>query len=128
MTTQPAPIPSEADQSTQQSFTNATPAPSKNLSTLASDLNLSTSERRRLFGRHAKHPDDINIAHFNMDAEYASNEQARQAGETIEHRAVKSIAPGKHSLQQLVNNARSQQEGLEDKWAEGRRKRGKGPA
>ncbi|KAK5174517.1 uncharacterized protein LTR77_001597 [Saxophila tyrrhenica] len=101
------------------------PAPSNNLSSLASDLNLSNAERRRLFGSHAK-GGDINIAHFNMDAEYASNEQLRQAGEVVEHKAVKSIAPGKHSLQQLVNNARSQQENLEDKWAEGRRERGEG--
>ena len=59
-----------------------------------------------------------------MDSEYAANEQLRQAGEVVEHRAVKSIAPGKHSLQQLVNNARSQQENLEDKWAAGRAARG----
>lgn len=93
------------------------------LQSVASDLNLTPAQRRQLFGRNAKDT-DINITHFNMDNEYAANEQARQAGEVVEHRAVKSIAPGKHSLQQLVNNARTQQGGLEDKWAEGRRERG----
>ena len=59
-----------------------------------------------------------------MDSEYAANEHARQTGDAVEHRAVKAIAPGKHSLQQLVNNARTQQGAMEDKWAEGRRERG----
>jgi hypothetical protein len=101
------------------------PVNSDSLQSLASDLNLTPAQRRQLFGRKAK-DGDINIAHFDMDAEYASNEQLRQAGEVVEHKAVKSIAPGKHSLQQLVNNARSQQENLEDKWAEGRMNRGEG--
>lgn len=93
------------------------------LSSIASDLNLTPAERRQLFGRNAKNT-DINITHFNTDSEYAANEELRQAGEVVEHRAVKSIAPGKHSLQQLVNNARTQQDAMEDKWAEGRRERG----
>jgi hypothetical protein len=95
------------------------------LDSLAGSLNLTAAQRRQLFGRNSK-GGEVNIAHFNMDAEYASNEQLRQAGEVVEHKAVKSIAPGKHSLQQLVNNARSQQDNLEDKWAEGRRERGEG--
>lgn len=111
-------------QPSQQSDIPAANAPAPNsLEAVAADLNLTTAQRRHLFGRHGK---DVpaNIAHFNMDSEYAANEQLRQSGETIEHRAVKSIAPGKHSLQQLVNNARSNQESIEDKWAEGRRNRG----
>jgi len=59
-----------------------------------------------------------------MDAEYRSNRQMAAAGETFEHRAVKAIAPGKHSLTQLVNNVKSQGDALEDKWADGRRKKG----
>lgn len=107
----------------------ANPPPSSNsnpntLSSLATDLNLTPAQRRQLFGRGTANAKDANIAHFNMDSEYAANEQARQTGEVVEHRAVKAIAPGKHSLQQLVNNARTQQGGLEDKWAEGRRERG----
>lgn len=108
---------------TQTQPTDPQPSDPNSLHSIASDLNLTPAQRRQLFGRHAKDA-DINIAHFNMDSEYADNEQARRAGEVVEHRAVKSIAPGKHSLQQLVNNARTQQGGLEDKWAEGRRERG----
>lgn len=95
------------------------------LQSVADSMNLTPAQRRQLFGRNSKNQ-DINVANFNLDAEYASNEQLRQAGETVEHRAVKAIAPGKHSLQQLVNNARTQQEGLEDKWAAGRQSRGEG--
>lgn len=94
------------------------------LSSLATDLNLTSAQRRQLFGRGNANAKDANVAHFNMDSEYTANEQARQSGDVVEHRAVKAIAPGKHSLQQLVNNARTQQGGLEDKWAEGRRERG----
>ncbi len=97
------------------------------LKSLTSDLNLTPAQRRQLFGRHAKEG-DVNIAHFNMENEYAANEQLRQAGEVVEHRAIKAIAPGKHSLQQLVNNARTQQDAIEDKWAQGRKDRGEGGA
>ena len=95
------------------------------LQSAVSDLNLTPAQQRQLFGRHGQNQ-DVNITHFNLDSEYAANEQLRQAGEVVEHRAVKAIAPGKHSLQQLVNNARSQQDGLEDKWAAGRQARGEG--
>jgi hypothetical protein len=98
---------------------------SNSLQSIASDLDLTPAQRRQLFGRHGQNQ-DINITHFNLESEYAANEQLRQAGEVVEHRAVKAIAPGKHSLQQLVNNARSQQDGLEDKWAAGRQARGEG--
>jgi len=96
-------------------------APAGSLEAVASDLNLTAAQRRQLFGRGGG---NAQVAHFSMDNEYAANEQIRQSGETVEHRAVKSIAPGKHSLQQLVNNARSNQESIEDKWAEGRRNQG----
>ncbi|KAK4540194.1 hypothetical protein LTR36_009692 [Oleoguttula mirabilis] len=108
----------------QESESAAIPAaPANSLEAVAADLNLTPAQRRQLFGRHGDKA-AVNIAHFNMDSEYAANEQIRQAGETAEHRAVKSIAPGKHSLQQLVNNARSNQDSIEDKWAEGRRNQG----
>ncbi|EGP88703.1 unnamed protein product [Zymoseptoria tritici ST99CH_1A5] len=97
--------------------------PTPSLEAVASDLNLTPAQRRQLFGRGGK---DVNITHFNMDSEYASNEQMRQAGEVVEHRAIKTIAPGKHSLQQLVNNARTQKDAMEDKWAEGKKNRGEG--
>nr|OQO18224.1 hypothetical protein B0A51_13219 [Rachicladosporium sp. CCFEE 5018] len=102
------------------------PAPLTNANTLsdiASDMNLTPAQRRQLFGRHGA-PETLTVTHFNMDAEYASNRELLEKGEAVQHRAVKAVAPGKHSLQQLVNNVKSQEEALEDKWAEGRRNRG----
>lgn len=96
------------------------------LTSVASDLNLTAAQKRHLFGRNGNK--DVNITHFNMDSEYAHNEKLRQDGEVTEHRAVKAIAPGKHSLQQLVNNAKTQKDGLEDAWAEGKKNRGEGSA
>ncbi|KAF7188902.1 hypothetical protein HII31_09825 [Pseudocercospora fuligena] len=100
-----------------------TPADPNSLEAVAADMNLTPAQRRQLFGRQGK---GANVTHFNLDAEYRKNEELRAAGEVIEHKAVKSIAPGKHSLQQLVNNARTQEDAMEDKWAEGRRARGEG--
>jgi hypothetical protein len=113
----------------EETTTNTTqqaPAPSNSntLSDIASDLDLTPAQRRQLFGRGGANVG--NIAHFNMDAEYRSNQELAAAGETFQHREVKAIAPGKHSLQQLVNNVKSQTDALEDKWAEGRRNRGEG--
>ncbi|THY06950.1 hypothetical protein D6D01_09831 [Aureobasidium pullulans] len=100
-----------------------TPAPTdpNSLTSIADDLQLSASERRRLFGRNAASASAINVTHLNMDEEYNNNEQLRAAGQAVEHRAVKAVAPGKHSLQQLVNSASTQKEALEDAWAQGRR-------
>jgi hypothetical protein len=102
----------------------AVPSSTNTLSDIASDLDLTPAQRRQLFGRGGM--DAGNIAHFNMDAEYRSNQEMAASGETFEHKQVKAIAPGKHSLQQLVNNVKSQTDALEDKWAEGRRNRGEG--
>lgn len=105
--------------------------PPNSLDAIAADLNLSASARRQLFGRNAtKNPalasTTPQIKHFDMEAEYASNEVLRQQGAAQEHRAVKAVAPGKHSLQQLVNAASTQKEALEDKWAEGKRNKAEG--
>ncbi|KAF2215114.1 hypothetical protein CERZMDRAFT_94536 [Cercospora zeae-maydis SCOH1-5] len=99
------------------------PSNPSSLEAVAADLNLTAAQKRQLFGRNAK---DIEVRHFDLDAQYAENERARAAGEVVEHRAVKAVAPGKHSLQQLVNNAQTQQDALKDKWAQGRRARGEG--
>ena len=91
------------------------------LSDLADTLGLSASERRRLFGRGGK-PSDAQIAQFSLKAEYAHNlEQNEIQGATPAHNPVKSIAPGKHSLQQLMNAASNQKDALEEQWASGRR-------
>jgi hypothetical protein len=115
-----------AEETTTTNTTQQVPAPSNQntLSDIASDLDLTPAQRRQLFGRGGASAG--NIAHFNMDAEYRSNQELAAAGETFQHREVKAIAPGKHSLQQLVNNVKSQTDALEDKWAEGRRNRGEG--
>ncbi|KAF2717346.1 hypothetical protein K431DRAFT_288645 [Polychaeton citri CBS 116435] len=112
-------VASEA-QSAQNTPIQANP---NSLETVASDLNLTAAQRRQLFGRNGA-GSSANIQTFNTEAEYAANEHLRQAGEVVEHRAVKAIAPGKHSLQQLVSNAKTQQDAMEDKWAAGRRERG----
>ncbi|GAM90301.1 hypothetical protein ANO11243_083440 [Dothideomycetidae sp. 11243] len=100
-------------------------APDPNsLDAVAADLNLSAADRRRLFGRAGRGDQPINMANFDMDREYRRNEELRAAGETVQHRAVRAVAPGKHSLQQLVNASSNQREALEDAWAEGKRNRG----
>jgi hypothetical protein len=78
------------------------------LNNLASELNLTESQRRQLFGRRGHGPDlsAANIIEFNTDKEYEHNEQLRQQGETVQHKALKSITgTGKNSLRSLVNVA-----------------------
>lgn len=96
---------------------------SQSLDTIASDLNLSASSKRQLLGRQRNNPSNINIVNFNTDQEYAANEMLRQAGEQVQHNPVRAIAPGKHSLKQLVNAATNQKEALEEQFALGRRNR-----
>jgi hypothetical protein len=119
-----ATAPAEETATNQQTQIPAPPNSNNTLSAIASDLDLTPAQRRQLFGRGGAAAG--NIAHFNMDAEYRSNQELAASGETFQHREVKAIAPGKHSLQQLVNNVKSQTDALEDKWAEGRRNRGEG--
>ena len=103
-----------------------TQAQAQSLDAIANDLNLSTSAKRQLLGRtnkvHSSQPSSIpNIVNFNTDEEYAANELLRQAGETLQHNPVRGIAPGKHSLKQLVNAASNQKDALEEQFASGRR-------
>lgn len=94
------------------------------LNDLASELNLSEAERRRLFGRRGQGPDlsSANIIEFNTDTEYAHNERLRQQGETVQHNALKSISgTGKNSLRSLINTASTQKDALEEHFASGRR-------
>lgn len=102
---------------------NQVPAPptgaTSSLSDIASDLHLSASERRQLFGRNGPQRQAANVKNFNMDAEYAHNEEVRASGETVSHNPVRAIAPGKHSLQQLVSQVQNQKEALEESFAKG---------
>ncbi|KAJ5805248.1 hypothetical protein N7474_011135 [Penicillium riverlandense] len=91
------------------------------LNTIANDLNLSKSERRQLLGRNAI-PAESRVLTFNTDQEYASNQAMAQSELAAQqHNPVRAIAPGKHTLQQLVNAANSQREALEESFATGRR-------
>ena len=94
---------------------------SQSLSAVATDLNLSASAKRQLLGRQRNHTSEITVVNFNTDQEYAANEMLLQAGEQAQHNPVRAIAPGKHSLKQLVNAASNQKDALEEHFATGRR-------
>lgn len=104
------------------------------LNSIADDLNLSRAEKRHLFGRNAKSSftdsttssSAPRILTFNTDAEYASNQAllsstSESERAALQHNPVRSIAPGKHNLQQLVNAASNQREALEESFASGKR-------
>lgn len=96
---------------------------SQSLDSIAADLNLSASAKRQLLGRNHKNAAKISssIINFNTDQEYTANEVLRASGEQIQHNPVRAIAPGKHSLKQLVSAASGQKEALEESFASGRR-------
>lgn len=98
--------------------------PTQSLDSIAADLNLSASARRQLLGRNHRDASKTSssIMNFNTDEEYAANEALRASGEQApQHNPVRAIAPGKHSLKQLVNAASGQKEALEESFASGRR-------
>jgi hypothetical protein len=98
----------------------------QSLSDIASDLGLSAADRRQLFGRQKGTrgtPSATKIINFNTDQEYLHNEELRASGEQVMHNPVRAIAPGKHSLKQLVNAAASQKDALEESFAKGKNNR-----
>jgi len=110
-----------AHQHIPHTHTSLNPSSSGALSNLASELNLSESERRQLFGKKGKGGPDLSsatIVEFNTDTEYAHNEKLRQQGEQIQHNALKSISgTGKNSLRSLVSAVVTQKDALEDHFA-----------
>ncbi|CAI6337647.1 unnamed protein product [Periconia digitata] len=109
---------------TSQPQSQPTNPPPNSLTSIASELNLSASERRQLFGRHpsADPSSTSRLVEFNTDTEYAHNEHLRQQGETVQQNVLKPISgTGKNSLKSLVNVASTQKDALEDHFAEGRR-------
>lgn len=98
----------------------------QNLNSITKDMNLSDADMRQLFGRQAgkggKIPDlsNMKVVSFNMDDEYKANNELIAKGEVISHNPVRGIAPGKHSLKQLVNAAATQKDALEEHFAKGR--------
>jgi hypothetical protein len=115
----------------QYSASYATPSASttnnsSSLDDIATDMNLSATARRELFGRRgapAPSQSATAVINFNTDQEYAHNEELRAAGEQQIHNPVRAIAPGKHSLRQLVNQVSNQKEALEESFAKGKNTR-----
>ncbi|OHF02608.1 hypothetical protein CORC01_02004 [Colletotrichum orchidophilum] len=120
-----------AEYAAEANFTAPTTAPntSDSLDTIANDLNLSAAARRELFGRQkggsaGGAPQMASrVINFNTDQEYRHNEEIRASGQQQIHNPVRAIAPGKHSLQQLVNQVQNQREALEDSFAKGKSNR-----
>lgn len=113
----PNPEPQEGEVSSQ-----STGGPAQTLDNIADDLNLSRAQRRQLFGRHGD-PSKSRVLHFNTDTEYAANQELAHETDlaAAQHNPVRAIAPGKHTLQQLVHAASNQREALEESFAAGRR-------
>lgn len=57
---------------------------------------------RQLYGRKGRNA-PVEIATFNVDAEYSQNATERALGLAEEVKPVRSIAPGRHQLQSLLN-------------------------
>lgn len=121
---------STLEQHTQPSTSYPTPSTNQQstLDAIANDLNLSRAQRRQLLGRNPGTATQANsrILTFNTDAEYASNQEmlSKTTEEELaaqQHNPVRAIAPGKHSLRQLVQAASAQKDALEDSFAAGRR-------
>lgn len=94
------------------------------LDSIADDLNLDPAARRELFGRGGA-PSKATaktVINFNLDQEYRHNEELRQSGalDQQQHNPLRAIKPGKHSLQQLVNQVQSQRDALEENFAKNR--------
>lgn len=99
------------------------PAPANSLSSLADNLGLSAAERRQLFGRNGS-AGDARVSNFSLAAEYSHNNKLLESEDAAPaHNPVRAIAPGKHSLQQLLNAATNQKEALEESFASGKRNR-----
>jgi hypothetical protein len=94
------------------------------LDSIADDLDLDLAARRELFGRGVAPSKATakSVINFNLDQEYRHNEELRQSGAMVQqqHNPLRAIKPGKHSLQQLVNQVQSQREALEESFAKNR--------
>ncbi|KAK0722414.1 mitotic checkpoint regulator, MAD2B-interacting-domain-containing protein [Lasiosphaeria miniovina] len=118
----------------QQQQQAATLAPTQqqpqSLSSIADGLELSAHVRRELFGRGGNMGNNnsgsganARVINFNMEQEYENNEALRASGEQQVYNPVRAIAPGKHSLRQMVNMAQNNQTALQDSFAQGRNNR-----
>ena len=107
---------------TEPATSSSTDTQAPTLDNIANDLNLSRSERRQLLGRHDA-SSKSRVINFNTDKEYAANQEMLYNTDlaAAQHNPVRAIAPGKHTLQQLVNAASTQRDALEESFATGRR-------
>lgn len=94
----------------------------QDLEAIAREAGLDESAMRQLYGRKGRNA-PVEIATFNVDAEYSQNATERALGLAEEVKPVRSIAPGRHQLQSLLNVAQSQKTALEDSFAQGKRNR-----
>lgn len=130
---EPPPAPADSTYSEYTDPSQPPPAPAnthqgaQSLYDIASDLNLSSAARRQLFGRqkgssfrNSAGPSITKVINFNTDEEYRVNEELRAKGEQVVYNPVKAIAPGKHSLKQLISAAENQKEALEESFAKGK--------
>ncbi|KAI1179997.1 mitotic checkpoint regulator, MAD2B-interacting-domain-containing protein [Nemania sp. FL0916] len=98
---------------------------SNTIDSIVGDMNLSAAARRELFGRHGVPSADTaaaKVINFDTEKEYAHNEVVRATGEQQTHNPLRAIAPGKHSLRQLVSQVHNQRDALEESFAKGRAK------
>ncbi|KAH8424716.1 PRCC domain-containing protein [Aspergillus melleus] len=118
----PSEAPAAGPSAPEPQESNLATRPTETLDNIADDLNLSRAQRRQLFGRNAD-ASKSRILHFNTDKEYIANQEMAHNTDlaAVQHNPVRPIAPGKHSLQQLVNAASNQREALEESFASGRR-------
>ncbi|KAK1139507.1 hypothetical protein N8T08_000712 [Aspergillus melleus] len=120
--TAPSEAPAAGPSAPEPQESNLATGPAETLDNIADDLNLSRAQRRQLFGRNAD-SSKSRVLHFNTDKEYIANQEMAHNTDlaAVQHNPVRPIAPGKHSLQQLVNAASNQREALEESFASGRR-------
>ena len=97
---------------------------------MAQTIGLDDAAMRQLLGRKGRGrnnmPDISQIVTFDVNTEYASNTllaRSEEAQRVAGVNPVRSIAPGKHQLTQLLNAAQQQKGALEEAFAEGKRNR-----
>ncbi|KAI1500601.1 mitotic checkpoint regulator, MAD2B-interacting-domain-containing protein [Biscogniauxia marginata] len=100
------------------------------LDAIAAEMNLSASARRELFGRSSSVAATSSappppVISFDTSREYEHNAALLREGgangqQPFSHNPLRAIAPGKHSLRQLVNQVHNQRDALEESFAKGR--------
>jgi len=97
--------------------------PADDLDALARGAGLDEQAMRQLYGRNGPGREAIKVSTFSVDDEYKQNELERSLGLVQDAKPVRNIAPGRHQLQSLLNNAQSQRTALEDSFARGKSNR-----